>query len=308
MLLRRLQLRTAVLLVACSVACTVLRAQDADSTKPLPDIPSLLQDVETNQRKAEAVEKDYIYHSVTTRQQADSHGRAKKTTVIDADNFWLDGVPITRIVKRDGKPLSGDELAREDKKLDEIAAKARDRRAKADSSGKESGPRGEDEVTVSRLLGLGRFTNPRRMQLNGRDTIAVDFGGDPKAKTRNSMEDVLRDLAGTVWIDERDRMLVRVEGRFVNSFKVGAGLIASIRGGTHFTWQLAKVNDEVWLPATIDAEGAARILLFRSFDGWLHVSYADYRKFRTISTVLPATAMPAAANPPAKSPAPPSQP
>ena len=165
--------------------------------------------------------------------------------------------------------------------------KARERRATADSSGKPTGPRGEDLITVSRLLELGAFTNPRRVQINGRDTIAVDFAGDAKAKTRDRMEEVIRDMAGTVWIDERDRMLVRVEGHFIDTFKVGGGLVANIRKGTHFTMQLTKINGEVWLPAAIDAEGAARVLLFWNFDGRLHVSYSDYRKFRATSTVLP---------------------
>jgi len=280
-------LRAAILLL---FACTLARAQEAAPAKPLPDIPALMHDVEANQRKAETIEKDYIYRSITTRQQFDSHGGVKKTETIEADNFWLNGVPVTRIVKRDGKPLTADELAKEDKKLDEIAAKAKERRASADSSGKESGPRGEDEVTVSRLMELGAFTNPRRTQMNGRDTIAVDFAGDPKARTRNSMEGVLRDLAGTAWIDEQDRVLVRVEGRFSDTFKIGAGLVVNVRKGTHFSLQMTKINDEVWLPAAIDGEGAARVLLLKSFDGRLHVSYSDYRKFRATSTILPVAA------------------
>lgn len=247
-----------------------------------------MRNVEANQRKAEAVEKDYIYHSVTTEQQLDARGNVKKTSVIEADNFWLHGVPVTRIVKKDGKPLSADELAKEDKKLEDDAAKASEHRARADAEGKPTGPHGEDVVTVSRLLELGAFTNPRRVEIDGRDTIAVDFAGDPHAKTRDRMEEVIRDMAGTAWIDEQDQMLVRAEGRFVDTFKVGAGLVANIRKGTHFRMQMTKINGEVWLPAAIDAEGAARVLLFWNFDGRLHVSYADYRKFRATSTVLPA--------------------
>ena len=37
--------------------------------KPLPDIPTLMHQDEENQRKAEAVEKDYHYHSVATEQE-----------------------------------------------------------------------------------------------------------------------------------------------------------------------------------------------------------------------------------------------
>jgi hypothetical protein len=265
-----------------------LSAQAAPG-RPLPDIPTLIHDVETNQRKAESIEKDYIYHSVSTVEQLDSHSGVKRTQVIEDDNFWLDGVPVTRVVKKDGKALTTDELAKEDKKIDEEAAKERDRRAKADAGGKETDPRGEDEVTVSRLLELGAFTNPRRIQLNGRDTIAVDFTGDPKAKTRNRLEGMIHDMAGTAWIDEQDRMLVRVEGHFVDTFKVGAGLVANIRQGNHFSAQWTKINDEVWLPSGISAEGAARVLLFWNFDGRAHVTYSDYRKFHTESTILPAT-------------------
>lgn len=279
---------------ATVVLCAVLHAAaygQAPNDQSLPDIATLMHEVEVNQRKAESIEKQYIYHSVTTEQRLDSHGHVKETSGIEADNFWLESVPVRRVVKRNDNPLSPGELAKQDRKNDDIAAKARDRRTKADTEGKASDPRGQDEVTVSRLLQLGVFTNERRVQLNGRDTIAVDFSGDPKAKTRSQLEGMIHDLAGTAWIDEQDHMLARVEGHFADTFKVGAGLVANVRKGTHFTLQLAKINDEVWLPAAIDAEGAARVLLFWNFDGRLHVNYSDYRKFHTTSTVLPAGAV-----------------
>ena len=62
----------------------------------------------------------------------------------------------------------------------------------------------------------------------------MDYVGDPKAKTRNRAESVVRDLVGTLWVDEEDRALVKVEGHFVNSFKIGVGLVASIQKGTSF--------------------------------------------------------------------------
>ena len=128
------------------------------------------------------------------------------------------------------------------------------------------------------------------MDLNGRETIAVDYAGDPHAKTRNRAEDVIRDMAGTAWVDEQDRVLVQVEGRFVRPFKIGAGLLADIKQDTHFTFQQTKVNDEVWLPSRINAQGAARALLFFAFDGKIDIVESDYRKFRTSATILPAEA------------------
>lgn len=257
------------------------------SERPLPDIVAVMHDVEINQRKAEAIEKNYLYHSVETAQELDGHGRVKKTTVTEADHYFVNGIRVRRLVKKDGKALSPEEIGREDQRIEKEAAKAREKRDKADAAGKPTDSRGDEEITVSRLIELGAFTNARRVQLHGRDTIAVDYVGDPKAKTHNRAEDAIRNLRGTAWIDERDRMLVRVEGQFVNAFKVGAGLVVNIRKGTHFTMEQTKVNDEVWLPANISAEGAARVLLFFNFNGNIQAVESDYRKFRATSTVLP---------------------
>ena len=255
--------------------------------RPLPDITAMMYDVETKQRKAEAVEKDYLYHSVETELELDGHGQIKKTTVTESDHYWLSGVPVRRVVKKNGKLLSPEEIAKENERIDKLAAKARERREKADAEGKETDPRGDEEITVSRLLELGAFTNARRVPLNSRDTIAVDYAGDPQAKSQNHAEDAIRDLRGTAWVDERDHMLVRVEGHFVNAFKVGGGLVVNIQKDTHFTMEQTKVNGEVWLPAHIEAQGAARALLFFNFNGSVRFDDSGYRKFRATSTILP---------------------
>jgi hypothetical protein len=260
---------------------------DSANERPLPDVVAMMRNVEANQRKAETLEKDYIYHSVQTAQEMDSHGQVKKTTVTEFDVYWVNGVQVQRMVRKDGKALTPEEIAKEDERIDKKAAKAGERREKADSEGKETDPRGHEEVTVSRLLELGAFTSPRRVQLNGRDTIAVDYAGDPNAKTRNRAEDVIRDMAGTAWIDEQDHVLARVEGRFANTFKIGGGLIADIRKDTHFSMEQTKINGEVWLPARMEGEGAARALLFFSFNGNGRIENSDYRKFRTTSRILP---------------------
>jgi len=255
--------------------------------RALPDVPKLMRDVEVNQKIAEAIEKNYLYRSVQTEEEMDGHGRAKKTETREYDVFWVNGVPVHRMTKKNGKDLSAEEQKKEREKIDKEVAKATAMRAKADAKGKETDPRGNEMVTVSRLLELGSFTNARRVQLNGRDTIAVDFAGDPKAKTRNRMEDVIRDLAGTAWVDETDRMLVKAQGHFLNTFKIGGGLVANIQKGTNFTMEQRKVNDEVWLPAMVEGHGAARVLLFFSFNGSVKAVESDYRKFKATSTVLP---------------------
>ena len=60
-----------------------MKAQDAASQqgdRPLPDVAALILSVEANQRTAESVRKDYLYHSVQTEQEMDGSGKVKKTT------------------------------------------------------------------------------------------------------------------------------------------------------------------------------------------------------------------------------------
>lgn len=259
----------------------------AEGERPLPDVAELMRQVESHQRASEASLKDYLYHEVVTEQTLDGHGGEKKTETREFDVFWLDGVQVHKLVKKDGKELSTDEQKKESERIDKEVAKAKERRGKADAKGEETDSHGHEEVTVSRLLTLGSFTNPRRVKLDGRDTITVDFVGDPKAKTQNRAEELIRDLSGTVWVDEQDKTISRLEGRFANAFKVGGGLVANVKQGTTFSFEQKKVNGEVWLPVGGEGQGAMRVLLLISFNGKVRFVDSDYRKFKATATILP---------------------
>ena len=96
----------------------------------------------------------------------------------------------------------------------------------------------------------------------------------------------MRDVVGTVWIDEADRVMVRAQGQFLNDFKLGGGLVADVRKGTNFEYQATRVGDGVWLPAAMDGKGSVRVMLFANFNGHMHVTTSDYRRFRTSATIV----------------------
>jgi hypothetical protein len=255
--------------------------------RPLPDVAELLRAVQANQKTSEAVAKDYLYRSVVTEEALDGRGGVKKSESEEYDIFWLQGVEVRRLVKKNGRELSPEEQKKESERIDKEVARAKERRAKAEEKGKDTGPRGEELVTVSRLLELGSFTNARRERVNGRDAIAVDFAGDPKAKTKSKFEEVIRDMAGTAWMDEQDKVMVKAQGHFINNFKVGGGLVVNIQKGTSFEMLQRKINDEVWLPATFEGRGSFRFLLFAGLNGTVRMVDSDYRKFKATSTILP---------------------
>jgi hypothetical protein len=259
---------------------------DAVIAHPLPPIRELLLDVECNEKTTETARKDYTYHVHLEEQDLGGKGNVKKTTVTDSESMTVDGVRIDRVVARNGKPLTAEESLKESNRIDKEIARAKSRREKHEAKGQPSDSRGDVILPASRILELGTFSNPRRVDLDGRPTIVADYAGNPSVKARNPFEGIVRDLVGTVWIDEKDRVLVRGEGHFLNDFKVGGGLVLNIHKGLSFDFRTAKINGEVWLPASVDGQGSARILLLDHVNGRFRFVTSDYRKFRASSTII----------------------
>ena len=237
----------------------------------------------------------------------DGSGKVKKNVTREFEVFWLNGVRVARLLKKDGKDLSPDEKKKEDERMDKEVAKAKERRDKADAQGHQTDSTGHDEISFARMLQLGTFSNPRRETVNGRATVLVDFMGDPKAKSHNESEAAFKELAGTVAVDEQDKTIQHLEGRFANTFKIGGGLVADIRKDTSFRADFRKINDEVWLPEIVEGSGHARIMLFFTLNGNLHSRTSDYRKFKATATLLPnvAPVPPDTTPPPSAPPQPP---
>lgn len=259
----------------------------APPAAPLPDPRTLLLDVERNDKRLEALRKDYTYHVHLEQEELSKDGGVKKAEITDSESLTLDGIRVNRVVARNGKPLTPEEQAKEGERLDKEVAKARDREAKAVSKGEETDDRGDTVLSAARILELGQFSNERRVELHGRPTIVLDYAGDPNAKAHSSIENVVRDLVGVVWIDEADRVMVQSEGHFLNDFKIGGGLLADVHKGTNFRFEATRVNDAVWLPARINGQGSIRLLLFAGLNGRLNLVASDYRRFHTSATILP---------------------
>ena len=268
-------------------AAATQAAAEAAAEKPLPDIHTLMREVEANERRSETIQHDYLYLEANTLEDRDSHDAVKKTESREMEVFWLNGVEVVRTLKKNGKELSPDEIKKENDRIDDQVKKAKERREKADAEGKETDSRGHDEITLARILELGSFSNERRELVNGRPTIVVDYAGDPKAKTHNYAEGFFRELAGTVWVDEQDQAIQHLEGHVDHDFHIGGGLVVNVKKGTWFKATFAKINDEVWLPQAMEADGHARYLLFFSLNGHFVGDTSGYRKFKATSTVLP---------------------
>jgi hypothetical protein len=253
-----------------------LRAQPAASaTAPLPDVPTLLRSVESNQAALDLAREEYTFRQQQRLTFYDKHGKVRRSEERVSNVFFVHGHPIETLTSKNGKPLSAGELKKEQDRATKEAVKY---------AAQPYGQRDKDEVSVSRLLAITRFTNPRRITEGGRSLIVVDFTGDPHAKTHGRSEDAVKKVRGTVWIDESAREVKRMHATFDEPMRIGFGLFATVDAGSNFSFEQALVRNEAWLPTSVDARFDGKAALFVGFHVELSIRFDEYRKFGTSTT------------------------
>jgi hypothetical protein len=265
--------------------CPLLAAEQlAPASAPLPDIPALLRSVEQHQAEVDRLRDEYTCRQQQRMVTYDKHGKVKKIEERSSNVFFVHGQPIETLLSKDGKPLSDADLKKEQDRATKEAVKL-----SAEPPDKRDH---QDEISVSRLLAITRFSNPRRIVEGGRSLIVVDFEGDPHAKTRGRSESAVKHVRGTVWIDEQAREVSRLQATVDDPFRLGYGLLATVDTGSHFALEQAFVRNETWLPTSFNARFDGKAALFIGFHVEVAVHFDQYQKFHasaTEQTKLPQT-------------------
>ncbi len=256
---------------------TLLAArQQSVADRPLPDIKGLLNEVQQNQKQLESLVDQYSCTEDEEVRELNKDGKVKKTIAKEYMDFYLGGQLVRREVKKDGKPLTADQQKKEDSRIEKRIREYDQKKA----AGHEDATNKKEKVDVSTFLRISNFTHPRWEEFRRQEVIVFDFAPNPAYKPRNRTEDLLHKLAGTLWVDDQARQVVRLEAHLSDSFKLAGGLLASIHKGSSLVMEQAKANGEVWLPSYVDAHFSARLLLLSSALGDYASKFSDYKKFR----------------------------
>jgi hypothetical protein len=262
------------------------------------DIPALLRELAKNQDEDDKRINDYTFTQKVTERELNDRGELKKEKVSVyevypvADYGW-----VRKLVGENGAPLPPDRAAKEEKRVGEELEKAvreapkmKEKREKARAEmrkkqrakggGKGGGDEDEDvDVGISTFLRAAEFVSPRRERLGDRDVIVFDFRPRAGFKPTNQGESIVSKLSGVVWVDPAERQVVRLEARLVDAFKIGGGLVASLKSGSAFAFEQVRQPDGVWLPRFAQINMSARVLLFAGLSVNQTEEYSDYKRF-----------------------------
>ena len=258
------------------------------SGEPLPDIPTLLEELQKNEDRIDEILEDYSYTQKSIKRELGKDGILRET---ESETFQLSfhkGNRIRRLVEKNGKPLSEKEQADEDrdvqKRVAEIEKEIAKKEARAVSQSKSGAPDEDNRrISIAEVLRASRLVNPRRERFRGREVVVFDFEPNPNFDFKNSKSFLkfFGKTAGVMWIDEQDKQVARLEAVLFDNFKIGGGFLANLKKGASFALEQERVNDEIWLPSVADINLSVKVLLVKGINVNQIIKSYDYRKFAT---------------------------
>lgn len=266
-------------LIFVGIAPATLRAQSASSPQPpVPGAATLLDEVAAHQRQMDAVRENYTYREIVVTHLLDKHGKVIKATAETSDIFFVNTHEVDRLIAKNGKPLTPGEERKEQDRVNKAIALA------------EKTPPGQvpdhNTVSISKLLSIMRLTSPRRILMNGRSTLVFQFTGNRHAHTHGLAENASKRLAGTIWIDEQDRDVRRLQAHFDANFRMGWGL-ASVAKGSTFTFEQRRIRGALWLPASAQIHLVAHAIGFLTYRADIEITDSGYKVFHVGTTQAP---------------------
>jgi hypothetical protein len=264
------------------------------------DIPALLRDLSKNQEETDKRINDYTFTRKVTERELDDKGVLKKEKVTVYEVYPFAGYGwVHKLVSENGVPLTPAREARELKRVAEEMEKAEregprraerrereraERRAKrrakaAREGGKEEAEEEGDDVEISTFLRACEFVSPRREGFRDRDVIVFDFRPRAGFKPSNRAESLVSKLSGVIWVDPAERQVMRLEARLVEGFKVGGGLLASVKPGSAFLFEQTRLEEGVWLPRYSQVNASARVMLFAGMTINETNEFSDFKRF-----------------------------
>lgn len=253
-----------------ALALLLAAPQDAPpvlTPAPLPEGNGYVRGLVGRQRAREAALSRYTYDVLEAEEQLDKVDKVKKRETKRYEVFYVKGLPVRRLVEENGRPLSPDKQARENRNASE----------KVESIAKGLVAREQAGTRISQILERYDFRALARESLPGGDAIVLDFAPLPGKRPLDS-DNVLRAIAGRVWVDEADQAVARAEFRNTTGIKFALGLGASVKS-LDVRLDFQRMEDGVWLPLRVSATAAGRIFIFKGFKTRQATTYSNWKRF-----------------------------
>jgi hypothetical protein len=243
--------------VLCFAGPEANAAQPASPAREaqLPNATELLQRALASEKRLAAERERYECRVSTQTIETDSKGQTKKDTTEVSDLFYVNGIPVERLLEKNGKGLSADEQHKQDDRVMKQTVKFSNQ---ANAQKEEDKQNQELEDLMQAMM----LANGHREMVNGRSVLFYDIVPNPKFQARNLDQRFARVMQGKVSLDEATGEVIDFNVKSVQDLKIGGGVLADLHKGFWLHINNQPQADGVWLTDLAEGSGDARAAIF----------------------------------------------
>lgn len=190
--------------------------------------------------------------------------RSESTTLYRQDPW--EEVVVTRVIQRDGKSLTPEEVTKQEQALVKAVEELRRGKPKTHWS---------QEPWTDELPDALVFRRIGSEMRAGRANDIIVFTPRPGYKAKNSRARIFEKIRGKLWLDTADTELTRVEVEVTDTISVGFGFLGRIEKGTEFEMERKKWDSGVWFDAWQRVRFDLRVLMVKSIRQEIETRWAN---------------------------------
>jgi hypothetical protein len=272
--------------------CILMLAMAADPQATLSDPAEIVQRLSWADRANRELARQYTYLEESREREFDSKNRIKKQRSESKEVLFLYGRRYERLTAKDGRPLAGKDLAKEEEKLrKETEKRAREpERDRARLAAEEEKRRSELRKAIDEIVKAYDLTLQGVETIKGRRVYRIAAEPRPSYDRKLPPYSFLKRLRGTMWIEAAEFQLVKVDAEVIETFSFGL-FLARMSQGSRLHFEQTRVNGEVWLPRAASGKIDGRFLTDR-FRGESEVQWSGFRKFQSESRIVETAEIP----------------
>ncbi len=211
---------------------------------------SLIQKMAANEAAARQQRPNFYY--IAEERSDRTSGHLWKESVVETP----DGA-LRRLVAIDNQPLTADEAAAEQRRIDTLVAHPEDFR-KLNQTSK------DDEGRATQLLQL--LSTAFILQADGEANGCSRFNFQPKPDFQPSsyQERVAHEMTGTISVKQPENRLCTLDATIAHPVEFGFGMLGHIDQGGHFSLERKEIDPQNWKSDRISVHITGRILMLKS--------------------------------------------
>ena len=264
---------TGLRLLACVVSAVLaIGSPPEEKGAELPSAKELIERAleRANLLKEQRVEEKYSFSEVVLAEKLNSDKSIKERERSRYEVYPVEGVLFRRLVEKNGRPLSPEEMEWEDEKERELREQL-----------KRGEKPNEDENRIefnTDLISRFRAEVVSRELLHGRSTYVLRF--EPKSNrlpVRRRIDYALNNSAGRMMIDEETYEVARVEFHLIKPVRLWWGFLGKLREAEG-SLERKPATDGYWAPTELKTYVYGRVL-FSSFHRRRQTEWGDYKRW-----------------------------